>query len=142
MYKNILVPVDLDDESSWKSCLPKAAAMAEAFGAKLNLMTVVPDFGMAIVAQYFPRDHEARISEEAGKRLADLAREHLPNTVTPEVVIGHGRPYSEILREANERGCDLIMMASHRPELSDYLLGPNSARVVRHAICSVLVVRD
>ena len=37
---------------------------------------------------------------------------------------------------------DLIIMASHRPELQDYLLGPNAARVVRHANCSVLVVRD
>jgi nucleotide-binding universal stress UspA family protein len=36
----------------------------------------------------------------------------------------------------------VIVLASHRPELKDYLLGPNAARVVRHAKCSVLVVRD
>jgi nucleotide-binding universal stress UspA family protein len=36
----------------------------------------------------------------------------------------------------------MIVMASHRPELKDYLLGPNAARVVRHAECSVLVVRN
>ena len=36
---------------------------------------------------------------------------------------------------------DLIVMASHRPELKDYLIGPNAARVVRHADCSVQVVR-
>ena len=37
---------------------------------------------------------------------------------------------------------DLIVMGSHRPELRDYLLGPNAARVVRHAPCSVVVVRS
>ena len=33
-------------------------------------------------------------------------------------------------------------MASHRPELRDYLIGPNAARVMRHADASVLVVRE
>ena len=47
-----------------------------------------------------------------------------------------------IVEEAKARNCDLIVMASHNPVLKDYLLGPNSARVVRHADCSVLVVRD
>ncbi|MFQ5760821.1 MAG: universal stress protein, partial [Acidiferrobacterales bacterium] len=42
---------------------------------------------------------------------------------------------------AEKAGCDLIVMASQRPELKDYLLGPNAARVVRHANCSVLVAR-
>ncbi len=48
----------------------------------------------------------------------------------------------EILKAAAESDCDLIVVASHRPALKDYLLGPNAARVVRHANCSVLVVRD
>ena len=43
---------------------------------------------------------------------------------------------------ADETNADLIVMASHRPELKDFLLGPNAARVVRHANCSVLVVRE
>ena len=46
-----------------------------------------------------------------------------------------------ILDLAEKIGADLIVMASHRPELKDYLLGPNAARVVRHAECSVMVVR-
>ena len=42
---------------------------------------------------------------------------------------------------AKEIGADLIVMGSHRPELADYLLGANAAKVVRHADCSVMVVR-
>jgi nucleotide-binding universal stress UspA family protein len=36
---------------------------------------------------------------------------------------------------------DLIVMASHKPTVTDYLLGANAAHVVRHAGCSVMVVR-
>lgn len=43
---------------------------------------------------------------------------------------------------ADKLGCDLIVLSSHRPEMRDYLIGPNAARVVRHAKQSVLVVRD
>ncbi len=56
--------------------------------------------------------------------------------------VGYGTVYEEILKIAKETGCDMIVNASHRPELKDYLLGPNAARVVRHAGCSDMVVRD
>ena len=60
----------------------------------------------------------------------------------PDPTIGHtGRVYDQIITAANKLGVDAIVMASHTPELSDYLLGPNSARVVRHAKQSVFVVR-
>ena len=49
--------------------------------------------------------------------------------------------YQVILETAAKIGADLIVMASHRPKPMDYLLGPNAAKVVRHAKTSVLVVR-
>ena len=55
--------------------------------------------------------------------------------------VGHGTVYEEILHAAKRIDADLIVMAAHRPGQADYLLGPNAARVVRHAECSVLVVR-
>lgn len=142
MYKDILVPVDLDDEASWKSALGHAVELAQAFDSRLHLMTVVPDFGMAMVSQYFPKDYEHKVLEEAKANLHDFTKDHIPQGVEVQHIVGHGRVYDEILRVADEVGCDLILMASHRPELRDYLLGPNAARVVRHAKRSVLVVRD
>ena len=56
--------------------------------------------------------------------------------------VAHGSIYHEIMRLADELGCDAIVLVAHRPELRDYLLGPNASRVVRHANQSVLVVRD
>ena len=57
-------------------------------------------------------------------------------------MIAEGTIYERIIHCAEKTSADLIIMGAHRPELKDYLLGPNAARVVRHAECSVLVVRD
>ena len=56
--------------------------------------------------------------------------------------VRHGSAHHEILDEAESSDVDLVVVASHRPELSDYLLGSTAAKVVRHANCSVLVVRS
>ncbi len=66
----------------------------------------------------------------------------MPDDVSVQHIVGEGTVYEVILDMAEKVEADLIVMASHRPELQDYLLGPNAARVVRHAKCSVLVVRE
>ena len=142
MYKDILVPVDLDDDNSWQIAISRAVDLARAFGSRLHVLTVVPDFGATMVAQYFPQDYEQQIVEEARQRLHTFTKDHVPEGIEVQHLVGHGRVYDEILRMAEAADCDLICMASHRPELRDYLLGPNAARVVRHATRSVLVVRD
>jgi nucleotide-binding universal stress UspA family protein len=52
-----------------------------------------------------------------------------------------GSVYNEVLKEADRMAADLIVVGSHRPTMSTYLLGSNAAAIVRHAKCSVLVVR-
>jgi nucleotide-binding universal stress UspA family protein len=58
-----------------------------------------------------------------------------------EVDIRIGHPSRTILEVAEEKAADLIIIASHQPGLQDYFLGSTAAKVVRHAKCSVLVVR-
>jgi nucleotide-binding universal stress UspA family protein len=52
-----------------------------------------------------------------------------------------GGIYHELLQEASDWGADLVVVGSHQPAISDYLLGSNATTIVRHANCSVLVVR-
>jgi nucleotide-binding universal stress UspA family protein len=141
MFASILLPVDLGDSSSWERALPIAAALARSFSAQLHLITVLPEFGMPIVGSYFPDDFEARTFEVAKQALATFVAEHVAADLKAETHIGHGTIYSEIIKAADRLGCDLIVMASHRPEMRDYLLGPNAARVARHSARSVLIVR-
>lgn len=141
MYKTILLAIDMNEPSSWEKALPVALEQANAGGGKLHIMTVVPDFGMAIVGSFFPADYEKQALAEADKTLADFISEKVPGEIETAYSVGHGTIYKEVLVTADDIGADLIVMASHRPAQSDYLLGPNAARVVRHATCSVLVVR-
>lgn len=142
MFKDVLIPVDLNADASWRKALPVAIELCRTFGARLHVMTVLPDFGLSMVSQFFPQGYEEKMTEEANKRLHALCREHVPSDLKLQHIVCDGIIYEEILQTARQIKADLIVMASHRPELADYLLGPNAARVTRHADCSVMVVRD
>lgn len=141
MFKHILLPVDLNHDSSWNKALPVAASLAEANGAQLSIITVVPDFGMAVVGTFFPGDYAETVVRETEGKLDAFIKEHVPASLDPSGYVRHGAIYSEIMTVADAIKADLIVLASHRPEMKDYLLGPNAARVVRHARQSVFVVR-
>ena len=142
MYKHALLAVDLEHNESWTKSLPTAVEYAKAFGTTLHVITVVPDYGQNIVASFFPRNHEKNVLDAANKALHDFVKRHIPKEIRVQHIVGHGKASHEILRYAREVSCDVIIMASHRPKMEDYLLGPNAAHVVRHAKCSVLVVRE
>ena len=141
MYSKIMLSVDLDDESSWTKALPTAIEYCKPFGSALYLMTVVPDFGLGSVSSFFPDDFADKAVAETKKALQKLADDHASG-VSCETIVAYGNIYEQILETSRKKNIDLIVMASHRPKLEDYLLGPNAARVVRHAGCSVLVVRN
>ena len=142
MYKEILLPIDLNHESSWRKALPQAIALARVDGAKLHVLTVIPDYGMSMVGSYFPDDFSEKATEGTEAALKKLVKEQVPGDVPVETHVKHGTIYKKIVNTATKMGCDLIVMASHRSEMKDYLIGPNSARVVRHAKQSVFVVRE
>ena len=142
MYRHVLVPVDLSDKHSWRKSLPTAVSLCEIFGAQLHLMTVVPTFGLPMVGQFFPEGYEKKLREQAAKQLRDFAREQIPEAINSSRIVAEGKIYQEILGAADKIAADLIIMGSHRPELADYLIGPNASKVVRHAKCSVMVVRE
>tara|TARA_R110000868_G_scaffold1844_6_gene14588 strand:+ start:952 stop:1377 length:426 start_codon:yes stop_codon:yes gene_type:complete len=141
MYEHVLLPVDLGNDSSWVKALPAAIEYCEAFGSTLHVMTVMPDFGSPMVAQFFPTDHENKMMENANKVLHKFVADKVPDSIRVQHIVADGTIYQTIIETADTIGADLIIMGSHRPELQDYLLGPNAARVVRHSTKSVLVVR-
>jgi nucleotide-binding universal stress UspA family protein len=141
VYNDILLPVDLGNESSWVKALPAAIKYCEAFGSVLHVMTVMPDFGSPMIAQFFPDDHEDRMMEQAGEILQKFVADRVPDGIKVRHIVADGTIYKKIIDTAEDINADLIIMGSHRPELEDYLLGPNAARVVRHSAKSVLVTR-
>ncbi len=140
-YKNVLVPIDIEDGESCRQALAAALEQCPRKGAKLHVLTVLPGFGMSVVGTYFPKEHEQEMQMKAAERLKEICDAELPKDLDVSPLVASGNVYDTILHKAHDLKADLIVMSAHRPELSDYLLGPNAARVVRHARCSVLVVR-
>ncbi len=142
MFKDILFPVDLPNQETQEKALSVAVDAAKTYGARLHVMTVVPSMGSAYVANLFPEGFEKKAIAKAKEQLDEYVKTKVPQKIKVQRIVAHGTIYKEVLAAAHELKIDLIVMASHRPELQDYLLGPNAARVVRHADCSVLVVRN
>jgi universal stress protein F len=121
--------------------LKAAAELAGKTGANLILLNVIGDIPN-LVANQLPTNHIETMEASASKMLDEVASKHSLASGSYEVQTAHGQIYHEIIEAANKGGADLIVIASHRPDLSDYLLGSTAAKVVRHAKCSVLVVRN
>ena len=137
MYSSIVLAVDLDQPTSWSKALPVSLALARCFGSRLTLCSVVPDTKAIVTAEWSAIGYREMV-EVAEAKLRTLAA-----TVDTEVAaeIGSGSVWQGVLDVADRIGADLIVLASHKPVMKDYLLGANASRVVRHARCSVLVVR-
>ncbi len=141
MFKAILLPIDLSSEASWQKAAPLAVKMAKDDGIPLHVATVMPDYGLSVVGTYFEPDFEQKALHSIGVQLSDWVTENVPADVEVHPHVLHGTVYDQIILAAERLEVDAIVMGSHRPELKDYLLGPNAARVVRHAPQSVFVVR-
>ncbi|MEM7022561.1 MAG: universal stress protein [Pseudomonadota bacterium] len=141
MASQILVPIDIHEESSWREILPIAFERARSDGADLTAMTVVQHVEINMPGVLSPEKIYPQLRAAAGERLGRIVGAFDPGELKIDFTVGEGSIYREILRVADEIGADLIILASHRPALSDYLLGAQAARVVRHAKCSVYVVR-
>ena len=136
MFNNILIPVDLGDMSRATDNFKRAAELIDD-GGKITLINVVEDI---------PTYVEFEMPENYAAKHMVTAQDHLQNMVKNEGIkagfdVLRGKPGPAILDYAEENDIDLIIMTSHKPELMDYLIGSTAARVVRHAKCSVMVIR-
>lgn len=135
MYNKILVPISLDGDRDTDGPLALAPALASE-GAEITLLHVVehiPPYAM----NYLPPDYlkEARAMVQAS--LDELAA-RIPGA---KAIVVEGHSGRTILDWAESHGTDLIILSSHRPGMQDLLLGSTAAQVVRHAQCSVQVMR-
>jgi nucleotide-binding universal stress UspA family protein len=141
MFKNILFTVDLEHEDTWRKALPVALDAANAPGRQLHVMTVVPEVAVPALMQVGPLDYEAKLVPGAKAALEAFVREKLPTGVQARQIVTYGSIYKEILRVSAEIPADLIVMAAHRPQAGDFLIGSNAERVSRRAHCTVMLVR-
>lgn len=138
---HILVPTDFSDPS--RKALKYATRFAEQFGAKITLLYVnepvmYPDFA------YYPLAMENdQVNEIARTKLAALGAKEIGARHIEQTLVRTGNPFHEITEAARTLKMDLIIISTHGyTGLKHAVLGSTAERVVRHAPCPVLTVRD
>ncbi len=140
MFKTILVPVDLGEVEAARPAIDKAVELASGAEGSIRLIYVrslVPVAYMEFMPPVFDEEQQG----DSEKKLAEVAANVRLPVERVSAVVRLGSVYNEVLDEAEKTGADLIVIGSHRPTMATYLLGSNAATIVRHAKCSVLVVR-
>jgi nucleotide-binding universal stress UspA family protein len=142
--QKILVPVDFSPAS--EKALQYGLSLAAQFSSEILLMHVVEAPFYPTELGYVPVEVESLnkgIKQAAEKEMARWSQEHVPADVEVQTLIRVGHPYQEITQAARKLGADLIVVSTHGyTGLKHVFLGSTAERIVRHAGCPVLVVRE
>jgi nucleotide-binding universal stress UspA family protein len=141
-FKTILCAVDFSRPSM--RALEYALSLAQEAGGRLILVHVLeglpeeePRYSTHYTAQEFRRIREREARDELVAAIPEEAR----TWCEAELVIGHGKPYRELLRIAGERRPDLIVLgAQGRGAVDLALFGSTAEHILRQSVCPVLTV--
>ena len=140
MYKKILVALDFSPES--ESVGRRAVELAKNCGAELSLIHVVEYLPMDLgdgMMPVEPMGFDEELENQSKERMAELAARLGIETAPRRLEVGATR--GEVIRAAEEEGCDLIVVGSHERHGLALLLGSTANAILHHAPCDVLAVR-
>jgi universal stress protein F len=141
MFKKILVPIDVDYPKTAVAVYQKAAAIAGLSNAEIRVVSVMPGFGMPIVASYISDE----IREQAKKRFKESLEKFIGTNCDKTVTyrVRTGKNWEEIIKAADNWEADLIIVYhNRRREINEVFSGSCSQRVSDNANCSVLRLRN
>ena len=154
--KKILYTTDLSESA--RHAFGYAVSLANRYDAKIIVLHVIEDFSPSAtfqLAAMFGEDkwkevrnrQEKEVIETIRKRLEKLCREASPGVVAcdlaaEDVVVKTGEPVNQILKQAEQTSCDLIVMGTHGQGMfAEALMGSTARRVVHRSQTPLLVVR-
>ncbi|MBJ3817082.1 universal stress protein UspF [Shimwellia pseudoproteus] len=143
MTRKILVPIDVSETELTQKVITWVEAQSRIDDAEIHFLTVVPvlpyymSLGQGMVD--LPDIHQ--LKNRAEKKLTEIATQFSLPEDRKFTHCVEGAPRDTILEMAKTLPADLVIISSHRPDITTYLLGSNAAAVVRHAECPVLVIR-
>jgi nucleotide-binding universal stress UspA family protein len=145
MYKHILIPTDGTERSA--RAIAQGIALAKVLNATVTALTatspVPPIVLEGLPSPIFNEELEQNTKEYAMKCLSVATQAAAAAEVRCEAIhVKHDRPWEAIIEAAEQKGCDLIVMASHgRAGVSAVVLGSETNKVLTHSKIPVLVCR-
>jgi nucleotide-binding universal stress UspA family protein len=145
MFKHLLLPTDGSSRS--EAAIQKGIELAKSINAKVTGFHVISGFPMvaypAIVMEDTKQEYEARGKAQADQYLTVVEKAANSAGVAFDLAyVMSDHPYAAIIEAAEQKGCDLIVMASHgRRGVKAILLGSETHKVLTHSRTPVLVFR-
>ncbi len=145
MFKHLLIPTDGSERS--EAAIAAGVEFAKSINAKVTGFHAMPKFHVIAYGPEIVSDTREEFEKEcrahADRFLAVIVRAAKAADVPCETVLKTtDYPYEAIVATAKEKGCDLVMMASHgRRGLEGLLLGSETQKVLTHSKIPVLVFR-
>jgi len=140
MFKNVLVPIDVAEIAIAEPGVQFAARLAAWTNGSVRLIHVLSE-AIERLSEFLPVELQVDRREDARAAMLEIVNKADAPRGLFSVTIRTGAVYHEVLAEAESWGADLIIIGSHSPSMSTYLLGSNAQNIVRNANCSVMVIR-
>lgn len=141
-FRKILIPIDFSEYSL--NALEYAKLFAEKFNAELILLNIIEPVVFTAdltIGQVIPSIESELIQKSEGK-IKELVNS-LRDKFNVRGVVKVGKPHVEIMEFAKEEGIDLIIIGSHgHTGVEQFLFGSTAERVIRKAICPVLIIKS
>ncbi|WP_320035033.1 universal stress protein [Halarcobacter sp.] len=141
MFKNILVPLHLDYIDNHEKLFAGALEVLDNEEGKLSLLYVNENRAHGSVYPILDEENEKHYNHDAFIELKKIAKKHSLPEDKITFNIRDGSAHREILEEARRIKADAIVMMATKPGLGSYFISSTSERVMRHAACSVFVIR-
>jgi nucleotide-binding universal stress UspA family protein len=140
MFRKILVPIDTTQPAIAEPGVQFAAQLAALSNAAVRLIYVLPPVP-AHLRELVPETVAAAREEADRATLLDMAKKANVPMDYFSIALRAGAVAEEVLAEAEYWGAHLIVIGAHNPSARTFLLGSNAEKILRHANCSVMVVR-
>lgn len=142
-FKTLLVPTDFSTES--EAAYRQALELAEQFDGSVHLLHVVEKRTLTALDSHPLMPPEKSLIAKAKSKLVAFAKHGSEgHPVVPVFPLAKmGDPWRDIVQTARARGVGAIVIGTRGcTGLREVLLGSVAERVVRHAPCTVIVVRE
>jgi nucleotide-binding universal stress UspA family protein len=141
MFKKILVPVDIDYPKAAVAVYKQAAEIGKSGGAEIKLVSVMPGFGMPIVASHISKNVKKELMERFKETLEKFIQDNCAEPIS--YTVRSGKNWEEIIKVADKWEADLIVVFHNRDhEHTEAFSRSCSQRVADNAGCSVLWLRN
>jgi len=146
--RRILVPIDFSEHS--KKTISYAMNLASRYNAMVQLLHVFQISDYVITPFARRKQHADQVKsqidsaeQEARESLSAFEQQFLNRGIKIEAYLRVGYPFDEIVAMADHFNVDLIVIGSHGcSRMTRLLVGSTAERVVEHAPCPVLVVKE